>query len=313
MSAAEKVELENLPEVRGRYTQNAPLGTKSWFACGGVADVLFKPKDLEDLQNFLLNCPKDVPLMTFGAMSNVIIRDGGVSGVVIRLGREFSNISTDGDVVIAGALALDANVALKSAEAGIGRLEFLSGIPGSIGGALRMNAGCYDTETKDVLVECETIDRNGKLHRLKPDDMGMTYRHTTTPEDFIFTKAIFQGRKESANIVQERIEAIKEKRENSQPIREKTGGSTFANPKAEDLEKAGLSPETRVWQLIDRVGGRGLTVGGAKMSEKHCNFMINTGNAKSQDLEELGDEVKRRVEEAFGIHLRWEIKRVGNK
>ena len=313
MSAVQKVELEHLPPVQGRYTQNAPLGSKSWFGCGGTAEVLFKPKNLEDLQSFLTNCPKEIPVTTFGAMSNLIVRDGGISGVVIRLGRAFSDISIEGDIVTAGALALDANVAIKSAEFGIGGLEFLSGIPGSIGGALRMNAGCYDVETKDVLISCDAIDGDGKIHHLTPDNMGMTYRHTTTPDDFIFIKADFQGRLENSEVVKTRIDKIKERRESSQPIREKTGGSTFANPQLEELKKADLPAETKVWQLIDKVGGRGLMIGGAQMSEKHCNFMINTGNAVSQDLEKLGEEIKSRVFNEFGITLRWEIKRLGNK
>ena len=277
-----------------------------------MADVLFKPKNSEDLQNFLENCPQNIPVTVLGAMSNVIIRDGGLAGVVIRLGRAFSDIQIKGNLVEAGALALDANVALKSADGGVGGLEFLSGIPGSIGGALRMNAGCYEVETKDVLISCEALDRKGKKHSLTPADMGMTYRHTRTPDDFIFTKAVFKGKVENVNDVKLRIDKIKQKREESQPIRERTGGSTFANPGHEDLNKAGLPLETRVWQLIDKVGGRGLVVGGAQMSEKHCNFMINSGDSRSQDLEDLGEEIRRRVLEEFGISLRWEIKRLGN-
>ncbi len=305
------VRSDNLPLVRGRYTEDAALGEGGWFKCGGKAEVLFKPADLQDLSDFLTQCPADVPLHVFGALSNTIVRDGGLPGVTVRLGRDFSGIEVLGDTVQAGALALDANVAQVAAEAGLGGLEFFSGIPGTIGGALRMNAGCYGTETKDVLISCEAMDRQGRMHTLTPDQMGMTYRHTDVPEDFIFLSALFGGKKDSPDKVLRRMAEIKEKREASQPIREKTGGSTFANPAARDIEKAGLPEGTKVWQLIDEVSGRGFAIGGAMMSEKHCNFMINTGTATAADLEALGDEMIKRVYERFGISLRWEIKRVG--
>ncbi len=295
------VKSASLPAVRGRYTENAPLGESGWFKCGGRAEVQFKPADLTDLQDFLKNCPAEIPVHVFGALSNTIIRDGGLPGVTIRLGREFAGIEVDGEIVKAGALALDANVAQLAAENGVAGLEFFSGIPGTIGGALRMNAGCYGTETKDVLVSCEALDRSGALHTLTPDQMHMTYRHTEVPDDFIFVSAIFKGQKDNPENVLARMAEIKMKREESQPIREKTGGSTFANPPGDQ----------KVWQLIDAVGGRGLKVGGAVMSEKHCNFMINEGSATSADLENLGEELIKRVREKFGIGLRWEIKRVG--
>lgn len=291
-----------LPPVRGRYTENAPLGESGWFKCGGKAEVQFKPADLDDLIDFLKNCPPDISVHVFGALSNTIIRDGGLPGVTIRLGRDFAGIEAEGETVKAGALALDANVAQVAAENGIAGLEFFSGIPGTIGGALRMNAGCYGTETKDVLVSCEALDRQGNLHTLTPDQMHMTYRHVETPEDYIFISALFKGQKDSPENVLERMVEIRMKREASQPIREKTGGSTFANPPGDQ----------KVWQLIDAVGGRGLKVGGAMMSEKHCNFMINEGSASAADLESLGEELIKRVREKFGISLRWEIKRVGN-
>ncbi len=303
--------LDRLPEVRGRYTQDAPLGEKGWFRCGGTAEVLFKPASFDDLQNFLQNCPKDIPIHIFGALSNTIIRDGGLKGVTIRLGREFAEIKVDGDTVIAGALALDANVANIAAENGIGGLEFLSGIPGSVGGAIKMNAGCYGTETKDVLIEATIFDREGCYRRLKPKDLDMQYRHTNIEDGSIVTQAVFKGVKEDADIVKKRISEIKEKREQSQPIREKTGGSTFANPSPEDLTKAGLSEDTKVWQLIDKVGGRSFEVGGAQMSVKHCNFMINKDDAVANDLERLGEEIRKRVAEECGITLRWEIRRLG--
>lgn len=301
----------DLPAVRGRYAENAPIGAQGWFKCGGAAAVQFKPADLDDLQHFLQNCPADIPVHVFGALSNTIIRDGGLDGVVVRLGREFSDITVSGDVVTAGALALDANVAQVAAEAGLAGLEFFSGIPGTIGGALRMNAGCYGRETKDVLIECTALDRRGNVIVMKPEEMGMTYRHVDVPEDYIFVSASFRGVQDDLAAVSERMREIKERREASQPIREKTGGSTFANPSVDALEKAGLAPDTKVWQLIDSVGGRGLMVGGAQMSEKHCNFMINTGTASAADLEALGEELIKRVLESSGIQLRWEIKRMG--
>jgi UDP-N-acetylmuramate dehydrogenase len=303
--------INNLPEVRGRYTENAALGAKGWFRCGGTADVLFKPADQYDLQDFLKNCPADIPVYIFGALSNSIIRDGGLRGVVVRLNRDFADIKVDGDVVTTGALALDGNVANIAAENGIGGVEFLSGIPGSIGGALRMNAGCYGREMKDVLVSCQALDRMGNLHTLTPDQMGMTYRHVEVPEDYIFLNATLQGVKESSEVVKARMTAIKTSRENAQPIREKTGGSTFANPSAAELSQAGLSEDMKVWQLIDSVGGRGLQIGGAVMSEKHCNFMINAGDAIAADLEALGHEIRSRVLKEHGITLRWEIRRIG--
>jgi UDP-N-acetylmuramate dehydrogenase len=316
-----------LPAVRGRYSENAALGEAGWFKCGGRAEIQFKPADLRDLQDFLIQTSdagtdssspvcylggKKMQVHVFGALSNTIVRDGGLPGVTIRLGREFAGIETDGDLVKAGALALDANVAQVAAEAGIAGLEFFSGIPGTIGGALRMNAGCYGTETKDVLVSCEAVDRSGRLHTLTPAQMDMTYRHVGVPDDFVFVSAVFKGKKDSADKVLERMAEIKMKREASQPIREKTGGSTFANPSAEEIAKAGQPEGTKVWQLIDAVGGRGLKVGGAVMSEKHCNFMINEGTATAADLESLGEEIRKRVSEKFGIGLRWEIKRMGN-
>ena len=307
-----KVSIDQLPIVRGRYTENASLGQKGWFRCGGTADVLFKPADRDDLQNFLKECPDDIPVHIFGVLSNSIVRDGGLRGVTIRFGREFADIKVEGDIITVGALALDANVAKVAAENGLGGLEFLSGIPGSIGGALRMNAGCYGTEIKDVLLSCEALDPHGNLHVLTPDQMGMTYRHVDVPKDYIFLGAKLKGASEDSEIVKEKIEKIKKSREDSQPIREKTGGSTFANPSASDLSQAGLSEDTKVWQLIDQVGGRGLTIGGAMMSEKHCNFMIDKGDAVAADLEALGEEIRSRVSDKFGITLRWEIRRIGD-
>lgn len=305
--------MNQLPPVRGKYREYADLSKTSWFKVGGRAEILYKPADREDLSAFLSACPENIPITILGVCSNVIIRDGGISGVVIRLGREFSeiDINESAQIVTAGAAALDANVAMEAARKGCEGLEFLSGIPGCIGGALRMNGGAYGSETADVLIEAEAIDRSGQIHHFTPHDMDMTYRHNGIPENFIFTSARFKTAKGNPDTIISRINAIKDKREETQPIKEKTGGSTFANPAPEHLLKAGLPEDTKAWQLIDMVGGRGLVIGGAKMSEKHCNFMINTGTATAEDLENLGEEVRRRIHEKFAIELRWEIKRIG--
>lgn len=298
-----------LPTVRGRLTPDAPLGAVGWFRAGGTAGLLFKPEDADDLADFLKQWKGDVTVL--GVMSNTIVRDGGVRGAVIRPGKEFAEITTDGEFVRAGAAALDGNVAMAAARAGIAGLEFFSGIPGTIGGALRMNAGCYGTETKDVLINATAIDRQGRTHVMTPQEMGMAYRHSDAPADFIFISALFKGTKGDPDAIKAHMDDIKQKRSASQPIREKTGGSTFANPSAAEVAQAGLPEGTKVWQLIDRAGCRGLMVGGAQMSELHCNFMINTGTATAADLENLGEEVRRRVYEDCGITLRWEVKRIG--
>lgn len=306
--------IAKLPMVRGRYTPFAPIGDTSWFRCGGVAEMLYKPADREDLIEFLKGCPEDIPITVLGVCSNIIIRDGGIPGVVIKLGRGFSDIEQeDSKTLYAGAAALDMNVALTAQKFGIGGLEFLSGIPGTIGGALRMNAGAYGTETVDVLMTAEVVDREGRIITLKPGDkqMIMRYRHNSVPEHFIFLGAYIQGEQENSEIIENRITEIKERRSASQPIRARTGGSTFANPSAEELENAGIEGEMRTWQLIDAVGGRGFSIGDAQMSDKHCNFMINNGSASSADLESLGEEMRRRVFDKFGLSLRWEIKRIG--
>lgn len=305
--------IERLPQVRGSYRADATLGKKTWFGTGGNAEILYKPADQDDLSTFLSLCPRDIPITVLGVCSNVIIRDGGLKGVVIRLGREFAHIDidTDNQIVTVGAATLDLNVAKLSAAQGCAGLEFLSGIPGSIGGALRMNGGAYGTETADVLMDAVALDRSGTIHSLSPKDMGMSYRHNALPSDYIFTVARFKTHQEDARTIEQRIEDIRNKREETQPIREKTGGSTFANPDPQDLEKAGLPHDTKTWKLIDEVDGRGYRVGGAQMSEKHCNFMINTGTATAADLENLGEDIRKKVHERFGIMLRWEIKRIG--
>lgn len=301
-----------LPAVRGRYSEEAALGSVGWFRTGGTAEILFKPADRQDLIDFLLTCPADVPLTTLGVMSNTIVRDGGIPGVVIRLGRGFADVETEGtNFVRAGSAALDVNVAMFAAQQGIAGLEFLSGVPGTIGGALRMNAGAYGSEMKDVLLGAEMVDRQGVVHTLDPRQLGMTYRHTTAPEDGIFIGCLLEGRPDDPAAIEARMAEIRDRRSSTQPIKSQTGGSTFANPTLQELTKAGLPPETKAWQLVDRVGGRGLIIGGAQMSELHANFMINTGTATAQDLEDLGEEIRRRVREETGLELRWEIKRLG--
>lgn len=296
--------IDRLPIVSGRYTVDEPLAQSTWFQVGGSAEVLFKPADEDDLQFFLTHCPKDIPVTVLGVASNTIIRDGGIKGVVIRLGKGFNEIKTDisdPTLIHVGAACLDLMVANFAQKNGIAGLEFLSGIPGTIGAALRMNAGCYGKETKDILVNATAIDRSGAKHIVTAADMNMQYRRTDAPEDWIFVSARLRGTRDNSEKIKQYMDEIKSRRESSQPIREKTGGSTFANPS-----------ECSAWQAVDRAGCRGLMVGGAQMSEKHANFMINTGNATAQDLENLGEEVRRRVKETQNIDLRWEIKIIGD-
>ena len=294
--------LERLPEVRGRYSEAAPLSKVTWFRVGGPADVLFKPADLEDLQHFLKNKPADVPVTVIGVGSNLLVRDGGVRGVVIKMGGEFARITVEGTQVTAGPAALDLNVAKTAAKEGLAGLEFLSGIPGTIGGALRMNAGAYGAETKDVLETAWALDPAGDLHELSPAEMGFSYRKSSIPADWIFVKATFRAKSGDKAEILARMDEIQKSRAESQPIRSQTGGSTFKNPEGR-----------KSWQLIDDAGCRGLMVGGAQMSEMHCNFMINTGNATAADLEGLGEEVRARVKAKSGIELQWEIKRIGEQ
>lgn len=296
-----------------RFTQNAPLGAESWFGCGGTADILFQPADLDDLSLFLKDTPPELPVTILGGLANTIVRDGGIRGCVIRLGKPFAEIEIRGTRIVAGAGALNGTVAAAAAKAGIGGLEFLSGIPGTVGGALRMNAGAYGREVKDALVAAFGLDRTGRSEALMLDEMHMSYRHCGAPEGIIFTAAAFEGQREDKDIVRARLKEIKERRRDTQPIAEKTGGSTFANPTAEELTAAGLPEGTRAWQLVERVGGRGLKIGGAMMSEKHCNFMINTGTATAADLEDLGDELISRVKNLLGVTLHWEIRRIGER
>jgi UDP-N-acetylmuramate dehydrogenase len=298
--------IDRLPPVRGKIEAGVTLAPYTWFRVGGPAEVLFQPADEADLADFLRACPPDVPVLAVGVGSNLIVRDGGVPGVVVRLSpRGFGAIAVEGVRVTAGAACLDSAVAKKAAEAGIAGLEFFRGVPGTIGGALRMNAGCYDAETKDVLVSCLAYDRSGRRHELSNADMGFSYRKAAVPEDLIFVSATFEGAPDDPAAIVARMEAITARREASQPIRDKTGGSTFKNP--DPVQSGGR----KSWQVIDAAGLRGARVGGAQMSEKHCNFMINTGDATAADLEALGERVIAEVIATQGVDLHWEIKRVG--
>jgi len=295
--------IERLPAVRGRLTEAAPIGPMTWFRVGGPAEVLFRPADRDDLAAFLADKPDDVPVTVIGVGSNLLIRDGGVPGVVIRLGRGFSEISVipgESTRVVAGAGALDVTVAMTARDAGVSGLAFLSGIPGTIGGALRMNAGAYGLEMKDVTETADALDGKGGLHRLSLADLGLSYRHSAVAEDWIFLSAVLHGSTGNPAGIAAEIAEIQAQRESSQPIRTRTGGSTFANP-----------PGAKAWELIDRAGCRGLKRGGAMVSEKHCNFLVNTGEATAEDIESLGEEVRRRVERHSGVVLEWEIRRIG--
>lgn len=302
------------PFVRGALTEAMPLGEKSWFRCGGAADLVFNPADVADLQVFLKHCPPECPLTIVGGLANTIVRDGGVRGVVIRPAKEMSSVRAFGERYIrAETGALNGTVSAAAMKAGIGGLEFLSGIPGCIGGAAAMNAGAYGTEVKDVLIGIEGVTRTGEFKRLGVDDLDMRYRHTNLPDGFIVTAAIFKGVPEAYEVIKDRINTIKTKRNETQPIREQTGGSTFANPDVLSLRRSKLPEGTRAWQVVEMVDGRGLRFGGAQMSEQHCNFMINTGDATAADLENLGEELRARAMHRYGLNLRWEIKRIGEK
>jgi UDP-N-acetylmuramate dehydrogenase len=297
--------IDRLPAVRGRLTENAPLAGITWFRVGGPAEVMFRPADRDDLIAFIASKPTDVLVTVIGVGSNLLVRDGGVPGVVIRLGRGFADVVIDGATVRAGAATLDLNVALGARDAGVAGLEFLSGIPGTIGGALRMNGGAYGKEMKDVTISAEALDPAGRVHRLSLAELGLTYRHCGVAEDWIFLSAELAGAPDAPPVIAARMQEIQTKREDTQPIRTRTGGSTFANPRGPE------AGGRRAWELIDGAGCRGLARGGAIVSEKHCNFLINTGTATAADLEGLGEEVRRRVFEQFGVTLEWEIRRIG--
>ena len=289
-----------LPAVRGHLTANAPLDRETWFRVGGAAEVLFRPADRDDLILMLREMPDGTPVTVVGLGSNLLVRDGGVRGVVVRMGREMAGIDVDGDVVSAGAGAPDPAVAAAARDAGLTGLEFLSGIPGTIGGALRMNAGAYGGEIADILLSCEAVDPSGEVHWLSPDDMGFDYRHCSVPEDWIFTCAAMRGTPGDRSAIAARMADIRQSRETSQPMRTRTGGSTFRNPNG-----------CTAWQLVDEAGCRGLSRGGAKVSEKHTNFLINTGQATAGDIESLGEEIRARVKAGSNVDLHWEIRRIG--
>jgi UDP-N-acetylmuramate dehydrogenase len=289
-----------MPQLRGRLMANQSLAELTWFRVGGPAQVLFMPDGEDDLSYFLQNLPAEIPVMVVGLGSNLIVRDSGVPGVVIRLGRGFNEIAVEGTHIRAGTAVPDVKVARTAQEEGLAGLAFLRGIPGGIGGALRMNGGAYGRETKDALVEARAVDRQGRIHVLSNADMHYTYRHCGAPEDYIFTQALFQGDPGDRDAIAAEMDKITESREATQPIKSRTGGSTFKNP-----------PGNKAWQLIDAAGCRGLKVGNAQVSEMHCNFLINLGGATASDIETLGEAVRRKVKENSGIELDWEIKRIG--
>ena len=291
--------IDRLPRPRGRLTADAPLGPQTWFKTGGPAEVLFRPADTDDLAAFLAAVPADVPVMALGVGSNLLVRDGGVKGVVVRLMRGFTGIAVEGEEVVAGAGAPDLNVALTARDHALAGLEFLSGIPGTIGGALRMNGGAYGSDLSQVFVSAEAVDRKGRKHRVGAVEMGFSYRHSAAAPDWIFTSARLKGRKGDQLAIARRIAEIDSARTESQP-RSRTGGSTFVNPEGH-----------KAWELIDRAGCRGLKLGGAQVSEKHTNFLINNGDASAADIEALGEEVRRRVLAQSGVQLEWEIRRIG--
>jgi UDP-N-acetylmuramate dehydrogenase len=290
-----------MPQLRGRLLANESLAPLTWFRVGGPAQVLFTPSDEDDLAYFLKHLPEDLPVYVVGVGSNLIVRDGGMPGVVIRLSpRGFGETAVEADIVTAGAAALDKRVAETAAAASLAGLEFYFGIPGTIGGALRMNAGANGAETRDVLVEATGIDRNGDIHKFANAEMKFVYRNSGVDPSIIFTSARFRGKPAAIEAVRARMDEVQKHRESTQPIRDKTGGSTFMNPTNQSA-----------WKLIDAAGCRGLRVGGAQVSEMHCNFLINTGDATGRDIETLGETVRARVKQMCGIELHWEIKRIG--
>jgi UDP-N-acetylmuramate dehydrogenase len=289
-----------MPELRGRALANQPLAELTWFRVGGPAQLLFMPEDEADLAYFLAHLPAEFAVTVIGLGSNLIVRDGGVPGVVIRLGRGFNGIAIEDTRIRAGTAVPDVKVARSAHEAGLSGLSFMRGIPGAIGGALRMNCGAYGRETKDVLVEARAVDRHGRVHVLGNAEMRYTYRHCGAPDDYIFTEALFAAERGDPKIIAAEMEKITEARESTQPVKSRTGGSTFKNP-----------PGHKAWQLIDAAGCRGLSNGAAQVSEMHCNFLINRGGATAAEIEQLGELVRRKVEEHCGVTLEWEIARIG--
>ncbi len=288
------------PKLRGRLLPNQSLAELTWFRVGGPAQVLFMPEDEADLSHFLSVLAADISVTVVGLGSNLIVRDGGIAGVVVRLGRGFNDVAVEGTRIRVGTAVPDVRVARAAQEASLAGLAFLRGIPGAIGGALRMNGGAYGRETKDALIAARAVDRAGRVHELTSADMHYSYRHCGAPEDFIFTEATFEGAPGDRAAIAAEMDKITESREATQPIKSRTGGSTFKNP-----------PGRKAWQLIDAAGCRGLIVGDAQVSELHCNFLINLGTATAADIETLGETVRRRVKESSGVELEWEIRRLG--
>ena len=289
------------PRVRGRLTENAPLAPLVWFKAGGTAQWLFEPKDVDDLQSFIAELDPTLPVMALGLGSNLIVRDGGVPGVVVRLGKPFATVERlDSTTLRCGGGASGILVSSSARDAAIGGVEFLRSIPGTVGGFVRMNGGAYGREVKDILLECEVVLRSGQRKILAAEELDYSYRHSALPDGAVVVSATFRGHGEEPGAIQAEMDRIAAEREASQPLRSRTGGSTFKNP-----------PGTKAWKLIDAAGCRGLTLGGAQVSEKHCNFLLNLGEASAADIENLGEEVRRRVREGSGISLEWEIQRVG--
>lgn len=289
-----------LPALRGKVTANAPLAALTRFGVGGPAEILFNPADADDLALLIKNLPENAPLTFLGVGSNMLIRDGGIPGIVVKLGPSFGRISAEGDKIRVGGAALGLNIARAARDAGLTGLEFLSGIPGSLGGAIRMNAGAYGGEISRILDSVSLIDGEGNLKKVGVEALGLSYRACAAPANWLFMEAVLRGAKGDKDAIEARMKEIQLRRDSSQPIHEKTAGSTFANPQGH-----------KAWQLIEEAGCRGLRIGGAQMSEQHCNFMINTGSATARDLETLGEEVRRRVREKSGLELRWEIRIIG--
>ncbi|MGU9961738.1 MAG: UDP-N-acetylmuramate dehydrogenase [Candidatus Puniceispirillales bacterium WSBS_2018_MAG_OTU23] len=292
--------INRLPKTRGTLTANAPMKNHTWFGVGGTAEVMFSPKDTADLQDFLKATPKDIPVYPIGAGSNLLVRDGGMAGVVINTSTYMNSISASDTVITVGAGMRDMDVARNAATMSLAGLEFLIGIPGTIGGGLRMNAGAYGVEFKDITIITTAVDRDGNIHRKTPTELGMAYRHSDAPKDWIFTEAVLQAQNGNSDDIRKRMKEIAANRGDAQPKGVRTGGSSFANPLPQ-----------KAWELVDAAGCRGMTKGKAKVSTKHCNFLINTGGATAADIEALGEDVKARVKANSGVELRWEIRRVG--
>ena len=301
MSAPAKIKA-SLPSVRGRYVPNAPLGAESWFRAGGRADMLFEPADLRDLQSFLSQSPRDIPRTIIGRGSNILVRDGGVRGVVVRLGESFAHREIEGEVMRAGAACACASLARMASEKSLAGFAFLQGIPGSVGGALRMNAGAYESEISDICLSVSALDPEGALRTIPAKEMGFAYRHTAAPQEMIFVEALFQGARSDKKRIAKEMEILKKARKESQPPGARTSGSTFKNP----------TGGKKAWRLIEEAGCRDLKYGAAHVSPLHCNFLVNTGSASAADIESLGKEIVKRVRDHSGVRLEWEIEIMGD-